>query len=86
MEQPLELSGLFRRVRAQVLETTDGAERPHEYASLVREHYLSGAPVVAWPHRGVASLRRGHGGAARPGHSPISSNWKLHDHKTTDAA
>ena len=44
LEQPLELSALFRRVRAQVLEATDGEQRPHEYASLVREHYLSGAP------------------------------------------
>ena len=49
LEQPLELSALFRRVRAQVLEATDGEQRPHEYASLVREHYLSGAPVAAAP-------------------------------------
>ena len=43
MEQPLELSAVFRRVRAQVLETTDGEQRPHEYGSLLREHYLGGA-------------------------------------------
>ena len=49
LEEPLELSALFRRVRAEVLEATDGEQRPHEYASLVREHYLSGAPVAAAP-------------------------------------
>ena len=43
LEQPLELSALFRRVRAQVLEATDGEQRPHEYGSLLTEHYLSGA-------------------------------------------
>ena len=43
LEEPLELTALFRRVRAQVLEATNGNQRPHEYASLVREHYLRGA-------------------------------------------
>ena len=43
LEEPLELSALFRRVRAQVLEATNGKQRPHEYASLLREHYLQGA-------------------------------------------
>ena len=43
LEQPLELSALFRRVRAQVLEATDGEQRPHEYGSLLSEHYLGGA-------------------------------------------
>ena len=43
LEQPLELSALFRRVRAQVLQATDGEQRPHEYGSLLREHYLGGA-------------------------------------------
>ena len=42
LEQPLELSALFRRVRAQVLEATGGEQRPHEYASLLGEHYLRG--------------------------------------------
>ena len=41
METPLEIGLLFRRVRAQVLEATDGEQRPHEYHSLVREHYLT---------------------------------------------
>ena len=43
LEQPLELSALFRRVRAQVLEATAGDQRPHEYGSLLGEHYLGGA-------------------------------------------
>ncbi|MCY3844099.1 MAG: SUMF1/EgtB/PvdO family nonheme iron enzyme [Acidobacteria bacterium] len=43
MEQPLELSSVFRRVRARVLETTRGSQRPHEYGSLLSDHYLSGA-------------------------------------------
>ena len=41
LEQPLEIGLLFRRVRAQVLEATNGEQRPHEYQSLVGEHYLS---------------------------------------------
>ena len=40
LEQPLEIGLLFRRVRAQVLSSTNGQQRPHEYQSLVREHYL----------------------------------------------
>ncbi|MCY4027182.1 MAG: caspase family protein [Acidobacteria bacterium] len=32
LEQQLELSAVFRRVRVQVLEATDGEQRPHEYA------------------------------------------------------
>ena len=41
LEQPLEIGLLFRRVRAQVLEATNGTQRPHEYHSLVSEHYLT---------------------------------------------
>ena len=41
LEQPLEIGLLFRRVRAQVLAATHGAQRPHEYHSLVGEHYLT---------------------------------------------
>ena len=44
--EPLEILTLFRRVRARVLEETNGEQRPHEYQSLLREHYLSGAPAV----------------------------------------
>ena len=40
LETPLEVGLLFRRVRAQVLAATNGAQRPHEYHSLVGEHYL----------------------------------------------
>ena len=49
LEQPLELSSLFRRVRARVLETTEGVQRPHEYGSLLRDHYLSGTSGVVTP-------------------------------------
>ena len=41
LETQLEIGLLFRRVRAQVLSTTNGAQRPHEYHSLVGEHYLT---------------------------------------------
>ena len=41
LETPLEIGLLFRRVRAQVLSTTNGAQRPHEYHLLVGEHYLT---------------------------------------------
>ena len=40
LEQPLEIGLLFREVRARVLEATEGRQRPHEYASLLGEHYL----------------------------------------------
>ncbi len=41
LETPLEVGLMFRRVRAQVLAVTNGAQRPHEYHSLVDEHYLT---------------------------------------------
>ncbi len=43
LEQPLEIGLLFREVRARVLEATAGRQRPHEYASLLGEHYLRAA-------------------------------------------
>ena len=43
LEQPLEIGILFREVRARVLAATEGEQRPHEYASLLDEHYLRGA-------------------------------------------
>ncbi len=46
LDQPVEISGLFRRVRARVLETTDGRQRPHEYQSLLGDHYLSNPGAV----------------------------------------
>lgn len=50
LEEPLEIGILFREVRGRVLEETGGEQRPHEYASLLDEHYLrgtSGAETVA---------------------------------------
>ena len=47
LEQPLEILTLFRRVRAGVLAATAGRQRPHEYQSLVGEHYLGGAAGTA---------------------------------------
>ena len=41
LETPLEIGLLFRRVRAAVLAATNGSQRPHEYHSLVGEHYLT---------------------------------------------
>ena len=46
LEQPLEIGLLFREVRARVLEATGGEQRPHEYASLLGEHYLRAATGV----------------------------------------
>ena len=43
LEEPLEIGLLFREVRARVLEATGGRQRPHEYASLLTEHYLRNA-------------------------------------------
>ena len=45
LEQPLEIGILFREVRGRVLEETGGEQRPHEYASLLEEHYLGRAPA-----------------------------------------
>ena len=49
LEEPLEILTLFRRVRAGVLASTNGEQRPHEYQSLLGEHYLAsnGASGVA---------------------------------------
>ena len=67
LEMPLEIGLLFRRVRAEVLEATNGAQRPHEYHSLIGEHYLTrtlpaGASVTvtaaAPPEPGPADLPR----------------------------
>ena len=44
LEEPLELLTLFRRVRARVLASTGGEQRPHEYQSLVGDHYLRRTP------------------------------------------
>ena len=55
LEQPLEIGLLFREVRARVLEATGGEQRPHEYASLLGEHYLRAA-VGTDPRAVEASL------------------------------
>ena len=41
LKTPLEVGLRFRRVRAQVLALTNGSQHPHEYHSLVGEHYLT---------------------------------------------
>ena len=76
LEQPLEIGLLFREVRARVLEATEGRQRPHEYASLLGEHYLRAA-VGADPRAVEAGLgldraarRLVQQGLARAGFSP----------------
>ena len=44
LEEPLEIGLLFRRVRAQVLEMTNGTQDPRAYDALLGEHYLIGGP------------------------------------------
>ena len=58
LEERLEVGMLFRRVRERVLNATDGRQRPHEYHSLLGEHYLGVASVGG----GLASA----GGAGVP--------------------
>ena len=41
LEEPVDIGVMFRRVRARVLSATNERQRPHEYSSLLREHYLS---------------------------------------------
>ena len=43
LEEPLTITALFQRVRRHVLTSTAGRQRPHEYQSLLRDHYLSAA-------------------------------------------
>ena len=67
LEEPVEIGLLFRRVREGVLTATSGRQRPHEYQSLLREHYLSvsggGEPAVVAggtaSSAGVAAAARG---------------------------
>ena len=60
LEQPVELGLMFRRVREGVLTATSGRQRPHEYQSLLREHYLSVSG-------GGAAVTVTAGGSAVPG-------------------
>ena len=69
LENPLEILTLFRRVRAQVLASTNGAQRPHEYQSLVREHYLTGGPAS-----GVAAATTAGASADPPRADPPNAN------------
>lgn len=76
LEEPLELLTLFRRVRARVLASTDGEQRPHEYQSLLGEHYLRSAPgrdprrIEAGLGLDGAARRRAQRGLAAAGFSP----------------
>ena len=56
LDEPLEILTLFRRVRARVLASTNGEQRPHEYQSLLGEHYLLGAPARRDPRLVEAAL------------------------------
>ena len=52
LEDPVDIGVMFRRVRARVLSATNERQRPHEYSSLLREHYLGdavGGGVLAGP-------------------------------------
>ena len=72
LQTPLEIGLLFRRVRAQVLAATNGAQRPHEYHSLVGEHYLTRTLVsVSWPRR--ETLRRRPSSAS--GMRTVATSW-----------
>ena len=55
IEEPLEIGMVFRRVRSQVLAATNGEQRPQEFPSLLRAHYLSGSATDA-PSEQVATV------------------------------
>ena len=59
LEEPLEISALFRRVRGHVLETTAGRQRPHEYQSLLGDHYLSVPGAMNLYYADAADARPG---------------------------
>ena len=67
LEQPVELGLVFRRVREGVLMATSGRQRPHEYQSLLREHYLnlSGGGGPATVATGGSAVSAGAAAAAR---------------------
>ena len=61
LEDPVDIELMFRRVRARVLSATNERQRPHEYSSLLREHYLSvsgGGGVLAGPAAAGAAQGR----------------------------
>ena len=52
LEDPVDIGLMFRRVRGRVLSATNDRQRPHEYSSLLREHYLGasgGGDLIAGP-------------------------------------
>ena len=49
LEDPVDIGVMFRRVRARVLDATNERQRPHEYSSLLREHYLAPPPKPPGP-------------------------------------
>lgn len=59
LEEPLEISALFRRVRRRVLEATHGQQRPHEYQSLLGDHYLGRDGTSAPQNAAVEPYRAG---------------------------
>ena len=70
LEQPLEIGLLFRRVRAQVLAATNGAQRPHEYHSLVGEHYLTRPLAAGCVGHGASAALPASPGAGRTRRGP----------------
>ena len=94
LETPLEIGLLFRRMRAQVLAATNGAQRPHEYHSLVGDHYLTrtlatgasatvsaAAPTAPAP----ADLPRPHPPVADIADLPIAAQRKLAETRDAEA-
>ena len=49
LEDPVDIGVMFRRVRARVLSATNERQRPHEYSSLLREHYMGVSGSVGVP-------------------------------------
>ena len=64
--EPLELTALFRRVRAQVASATNGEQHPHESQSLLGDHYLGGAPGLD-PREFESALVSGRRGSGMSG-------------------
>ena len=70
LEDPVDIGVMFRRVRARVLSATNERQRPHEYSSLLREHYMGvsggGAPasVAAGGPAGPAGVVTSAGGSS----------------------
>ena len=59
LDDPVDVGVMFRRVRARVLSATSARQRPHEYSSLLGEHYLGtsgGGDVLADPAASEAAL------------------------------